>query len=171
MVRPRKRRMIHFEHNVRHFKPSGTCLKDLEEVNITIDELEAFRLSYIEDMKQETAAEKMQVHQSTYQRTLQKTLQKVADALVNGKSIRIEGGDYTMPRKDGTGPMGEGPVGGQNRRKGQRRCHSGKGKEAGSTESGQNCRCPDCGYEQTHSPGVPCAQINCPKCGKSMVRA
>ncbi|MBN2109472.1 MAG: DUF134 domain-containing protein [Methanosarcinaceae archaeon] len=171
MVRPRKRRMIDFEHNIRHFKPSGACLKDLEEINITIDELESFRLSYIENLKQEAAAEKMQVHQSTYQRTLQRTLQKIADALVNGKSIRIEGGDYTMPGKDGTGPTGEGPVGGQNRGRGQRRGNSGRGKEAGSTGSGQKCRCPECGYEQPHYPGVPCAQVNCPKCGKAMVRA
>ncbi len=168
MGRPRKRRMVNFDHDVRHFKPSGVCLKDLEEVNITIDELETLRLSTLEKMKQENAAQTMQIHQSTFQRTLQRTLLKIADALVNGKSIRIEGGDYTMPGKDGTGPMSKGPVGGQNQGRGQRGFRGGKG--SGIAGPGGECKCPNCGYEQTHQPGVPCAQANCPECGKPMIR-
>lgn len=144
-------------------------MNDTEEIDLTFDELESLRLSYIENMKQGDAAEKMQVHQSTYQRMLQKTLQKVADALVNGKSIKVEGGNYTMPGKDGTGPRGQGPVGGQNQGRGQRRGNRG-GRGNVSTESGQNCKCPNCGYEQAHQPGIPCSQINCPECGKNMIR-
>lgn len=53
----------------------------------------------------------MQVHQSTFQRTLLKTL--VTDALVNGKIIRIKGGNYIMPGGDGTGPRGMGPIAGR----------------------------------------------------------
>ncbi|WP_135612840.1 DUF134 domain-containing protein [Methanococcoides sp. AM1] len=172
MGRPRKRRMVNFDHNVRHFKPSGTCLKDLEEVNITIDELETLRLSYLEKMKQENAAQTMEIHQSTFQRTLQRTLQKIADALVNGKSIRVEGGDYTMPGKDGTGPMGQGPAGGQSQGQGQGRGQRGfrGGKGAGTAGPGGECKCTSCGYEQAHQPGVPCAQMTCPECGKPMVR-
>lgn len=180
MGRPRKRRMVNFDHDVRHFKPSGVCLKDLEEVNITIDELETLRLSTLEKMKQENAAQTMQIHQSTFQRTLQRTLQKIADALVNGKSIRVEGGDYTMPGKDGTGPMGQGPIGGQNRGqnggmvggqnqgRGQRGFRGGNG--SGFAGPGGECKCPNCGYEQTHQLGIPCAQANCPKCGNLMIR-
>ncbi|MDY0388104.1 MAG: DUF134 domain-containing protein [Methanolobus sp.] len=48
----------------------------MDEVNITIDELEALRLSYLEKMKQDEAAQKMEVHQSTFQRTLHRTLRK-----------------------------------------------------------------------------------------------
>lgn len=170
MGRPRKRRMVNFDHNVRHFKPSGVYLKDLEEVNITIDELETLRLSYLEKMKQDNAAQTMEIHQSTFQRTLQRTLQKIADALVHGKSIRVEGGDYTMPGKDGTGPIGQGPVGGQNQGqgRGQRGFRGGMG--AGTAGPGGECKCTSCGYEQTHQPGVPCAQMTCPKCGKPMIR-
>ncbi|WP_094228209.1 DUF134 domain-containing protein [Methanolobus psychrotolerans] len=170
MVRPRKRRMVNFEHNIRYFKPSGTCLNELDEINITIDELESLRLSYIENMKQDDAADKMHVHQSTYQRTLQRTLQKIADALVNGKSIRVEGGDYTMPGKDGTGPMGKGPGGRHNRGREQKRGRFSESVETGSNGPGQNCKCSGCGYEQPHTPGVPCGQIKCPKCGQTMVR-
>jgi hypothetical protein len=202
MVRPRKRRMVNFEHNIRHFKPTGICLNELDEINITFDELESLRLSYIENLKQGDAADNMHVHQSTYQRTLQKTLQKIADALVYGKSIRVEGGDFTMPGKGGTGPMGKGSGGRHNRRGGQKngrfsesmeaestglmgkglggRHNRGRGQKRGrfsedteaesTTGSGQYCKCPDCGYEQPHTPGVPCGQNKCPKCGKTMVR-
>ncbi|MGM0771093.1 MAG: DUF134 domain-containing protein [Halobacteriota archaeon] len=170
MGRPRKRRMVDFEHNVRHFKPSGTCLNELEEINITIDELESLRLSYLEKMKQDVAAEKMHIHQSTFHRTLQRTVQKIADALVHGKSIRVEGGDYIMPGKDGTGPMGQGPVGGQNQ--GQGRGQRGFRGRMGAGTAGPvgACVCTGCGYEETHQPGVPCARMTCPKCGKTMVR-
>lgn len=170
MARPKKRRMVHFEHNIRHFKPSGICLNELDEINITIDELESLRLSYIENMKQDDAAEKMHVHQSTYQRTLQRTLQKIADALVNGKSIRVEGGDYIMTEKDRTEPMGKRSGGRHNRRKEHKRRRFSESTENGFIESGQNCKCPDCGYEQPHTPGVPCGQIKCPKCGKTLIR-
>ncbi|WP_440953666.1 DUF134 domain-containing protein [Methanococcoides sp. FTZ1] len=175
MGRPRKRRMVNFEHNVRHFKPSGTCLNELEEVNITIDELESLRLSYLEKMKQDAAAEKMHIHQSTFQRTLQRTVQKIADALVHGKSIRVEGGDYTMPGKDGTGPMGQGPARGQNQGQGQTQgqgCGRGfrGGKGTGTAGPGGECVCPNCGHQQAHQAGVPCPQVKCPECGKTMVR-
>ncbi|WP_048063561.1 DUF134 domain-containing protein [Methanococcoides burtonii] len=192
MGRPRKRKMVNFDYNTRHFKPSGTCLKDMEEVNITIDELETLRLSTLEKMKQENAAQTMQIHQSTFQRTLQRTLQKIADALVNGKSIRVEGGDYTMPGKDGTGPRGQGPIGGQNQPRGQGPIggqnqgrgqgpiggqNQGRGQRGFRAGNGNNvvgtggvCKCPNCGYEQTHQPGTPCAQVICPECGKPMIR-
>jgi len=170
MVRPRKRRMVNFEHDSRHFKPYDVCIENMDEVNITIDELEALRLSYLEKIKQNDAAMKMEVHQSTFQRMLQRTLEKISDALVNGKSIRVEGGNYTMPGKDGTGPRGEGPIAGQGR--GQR--GQGRGNRNGnrpiSTAPGGQCKCPSCGYEKAHQPGTPCTQINCPKCGSSMIR-
>jgi len=165
MVRPRKRRMVDFKHDVRYFKPAGTRLKDLSEINITIDELESLRLSYLERIKQDDAARRMQVHQSTYQRTLQKTLQKIADALVNGKSIRVEGGDYTMPGKDGTGPRG--PAGRQAQNRGP---EGGRGGRRATTVPVGICRCPGCGHEQAHQQGIPCSRKKCPECGKSMIR-
>jgi len=89
-------RIVGYEPNVSYFKPRGIPLHQLEEVILTVDELEALRLSNIENMDQTKAAEKMQVHQSTFQRTLAKAREKVTDALVNGKAIRIEGGQYRM---------------------------------------------------------------------------
>jgi hypothetical protein len=159
--------MVHFEHNVRHFKPSGVPLSELDEVNITIDELESLRLSYIEKLKQSEAALRMDVHQSTFQRTLQRTLEKLSDALINGKSIKVEGGNYTMPGKDGTGPRGTGPVAGGPRGQGLGR---GQGARARFAGPGGVCVCPNCGHEQPHQAGVPCPQVKCPQCGAAMVR-
>jgi hypothetical protein len=70
-----------------------------------------------------------------------------------------------MPRGDGTGPAGQGPMSGMGRGFGR---GMGGGFAAGP---GGKCRCPNCGYERTHARGQPCNQMSCPKCGSAMVRA
>jgi predicted DNA-binding protein (UPF0251 family) len=156
--------MVDFEHLARQFRPFSPEGEIPEEVLLTIDELEAMRLSFLENLSQIEAAACMEVHQSTFQRALKKALEKVTEALVYGKAIRIEGGDYRMPRGDGTGPAGQGPVGG-GRSRGQGR---GRGGRSGGPEG--NCVCPACGHETPHTPGVTCSQVKCEKCGSSMVR-
>jgi predicted DNA-binding protein (UPF0251 family) len=109
MVRPRRCR--HVWHNVDfdYFKPRGVTLRELEEVNLNVEELEAIRLNDLLDMEQVAASEKMKVSQPTYSRILKDARKKVADALINGKAIKIQGGVYKMPNRDGTGPRGLGP--------------------------------------------------------------
>ncbi len=68
-----------------------------------------------------------------------------------------------MPNLDGTGPLGQGPIGRIGRRFFQRRNTTGK-LQGGSGE----CTCPKCGYKEPHTRGVPCTQKNCPKCGTPM---
>lgn len=48
----------------------------------------------------------------------------------------------------------------------------GRGRKGGPIAGGAvgTCRCPDCGHTQPHERGVPCAQVQCPKCKTSMVR-
>ena len=104
MVRPRKHKFVEFEPGVVYFKPQGVPLRDLNEVILTVDELETLRLSNIEKLSQTESAERMGVHQSTFQRTLSRAREKVSNALVNGKAIKINGGEYKMPKGDGTGP-------------------------------------------------------------------
>jgi len=94
---------------VTYFKPTGIRLRDLEEVELTFDELESIRLSDVENLSQLEAAKKMQIHQSTFQRNLARAREKIAKALVNGLAIKIHGGKYKMPRGDKTGPEGKGP--------------------------------------------------------------
>jgi predicted DNA-binding protein (UPF0251 family) len=67
-------------------------MTDLEGVYMTIDEFEAIRLSYLKGLKQEQVAKKMKVHRSTISRILESANKKIADALVNIKAIKIEGG-------------------------------------------------------------------------------
>jgi len=162
MVRPRKIKIVNFEPDVTYFKPRAVPLSQLKEVNLTIDELETLRLSNLKKLSQADAAKKMKIHQSTFQRTLSRAREKVTDALVNGKAIKIHGGEYKMPRLDGTGPIGR-DVG--------RGAGAVRGRIGGlAAGPGGVCICPDCGHEKAHIRGQPCNQSKCPKCGTLMTR-
>lgn len=54
-----------------------------------MEEIEAFRLRHISDLEQKEAAVKMHASTSTYQRILNSAFVKIADALINGKAIKI----------------------------------------------------------------------------------
>ena len=71
-------------------------MSDLEQVQITFDELEAIRLNDWESLGQTASARKMQISQPTFNRILGSARKKVADALVNGKALKIEGGTYRL---------------------------------------------------------------------------
>lgn len=73
-----------------------------------------------------------------------------------------------MPRRDGTGPGGQGP--GTGRGQGRR---GGQGRMGGNRQGsgpGGNCLCPSCGHVVIHQQGIPCKQIVCPQCGTNMVK-
>jgi len=80
---------IKFEPNIMYFKPQGVPMRHLQVVELSLEEIEAYRLRHIEDMEQQAAAEKMDTSTSTYQRILYSAYKKIADALVNGKAIKI----------------------------------------------------------------------------------
>jgi hypothetical protein len=63
---------------------------------ITVDELEAMRLADFLEMTQEEVAQKMQVSRPTVTRMLSRAHRAVAEALVQGKAICIQGGDYRV---------------------------------------------------------------------------
>jgi predicted DNA-binding protein (UPF0251 family) len=81
---------------VTYFKPAGIPLRSLEEVRLSVEEAEALRLKELEELEQEQGAEKMNISRQTFQRVLASARQKVADALLNGKAIRIEGGNFEI---------------------------------------------------------------------------
>ena len=89
MPRPRLCRRINFNPNVRYFKPQGVPLSLLAEVEITLEEIEAVRLKNIEGLDQNEASEKMKTSQSTFQRILASAYKKIAEALIEGKAIKI----------------------------------------------------------------------------------
>lgn len=71
-------------------------MDQLVELTITVEELEAIRLKDIEGLDQEICAERMQVSRPTFQRVLNSARLLVAKALVEGKALRIEGGNYRV---------------------------------------------------------------------------
>jgi len=70
----------------------------LEEVNLTLDELEAVRLADLEEMYQEDAAKKMNISRQTFGNIINSAHKKIADVLLNAKALKIEGG--TIERVD-----------------------------------------------------------------------
>lgn len=79
-----------------YFKPAGIPLRVLDEVRLSVEEAEAIRLKDLEGLEQEQGAEKMNISRPTFQRVLASARQKIADALLNSKAIRIEGGNFQM---------------------------------------------------------------------------
>ena len=71
-------------------------MANLENVVLTIDEMEAVRLADLEDLYQEDAAQRMNVSRQTFGRIVSSARRKIADALINGKALRVDGGDYMM---------------------------------------------------------------------------
>ena len=96
MPRPPKCCRVEFLPAVTYFKPAGIPLRALEEVCLSVEEAEAIRLKELEGLEQEQGAEKMNISRPTFQRVLASGRQKMADALLNGKVIRIEGGNFKM---------------------------------------------------------------------------
>ena len=89
MVRPIKPRRVIFDPNVTYFKPRAVALSMLEEVDLGIDELEAIRLCDLKGLNQIKAAKKMRISQSTLGRILASARKKIAEALTEGKAIKI----------------------------------------------------------------------------------
>lgn len=112
-------RRVWLHPNVTYFKPAGIRMIHLEEITMTVDEFEAIRLKDYEDMDQTKAAKKMGISQPTFQRLLESARKKVADAFVNGKAIRIEGGNIRMMAR-GPGATCHGMERGMGRRHGRR---------------------------------------------------
>jgi len=94
MVRPRLCRRVNLEPNVTYFKPRGIPLCELEEVILHVDEFEAVRLKDLEGLEQEECAKKMNISQPTFHRLVLSARKKISDAIVNGKAIKIEGGNF-----------------------------------------------------------------------------
>jgi len=96
MGRPPLWRRVDFIPEITYFKPAGIPLAQLQEVRLSVEEAEAIRLKDIETLEQEECAQKMHISRTTFARVLTLARQKVADALLNGKGIRIEGGNFEM---------------------------------------------------------------------------
>ena len=92
MPRPQRCRWIGFLPEVTVFKPAGIPGRLLSEVVLTLDELEAIRLAHLQGLYQEEAAARMKVSRQTFGNIITSADAKVADCIVNGRMLRIEGG-------------------------------------------------------------------------------
>ncbi len=92
MPRPKKPRFVSAYPTIAKFLPYGMPVTG--EVTMTMEELEAVRLSDFEHLDQETAAGMMSVSRHTFGRILAGARTTIADALITGKALKIEGGDY-----------------------------------------------------------------------------
>jgi len=83
------------------FKPAGIPARELEEVVLAVEELEALRLADLEGLYQEAAAARMSVSRATFARVIEAARRKTARVLVEGLALRIEGGSFTLARPGG----------------------------------------------------------------------
>lgn len=91
-MRPKKIRLILSAPRVKCYKPLCKPLSKIESVYLTLDEFEAVRLACLEGLKQVDAAKRLNISRPTFSRIVTSAHKKIADALVNIKAIRIEGG-------------------------------------------------------------------------------
>lgn len=96
MPRPCKCRHVCGQPQVGYFKPRGIPVADLAEVVLTIDEFETLRLADLNGMYQEDAAKQMNVSRQTFGNIIAAARRKTADAIINAKALRIEGGSVKV---------------------------------------------------------------------------
>lgn len=96
MARPTKWRKIEHVPSVAYFVPAERGAVDAPENRLKLEELEAIRLKDLEGLEQGECADRMEVSRPTFQRILLSAREKVADSLVNGRAIHIEGGNFTQ---------------------------------------------------------------------------
>lgn len=99
MPRPKLCRKVYFNPSTIYFKPRGIKLKELDEVILNVDELESVRLKDLNGLDQANAAKKMNISQPTFHRLILSARKKISDALINGKAIKIEGGNFKLFNK------------------------------------------------------------------------
>ena len=100
MPRPKRRRRICGFPEVSEFIPAGNydCSKDA--VIMSMEEYETLRLIDYEGMTQEQCAENMQVARTTVQHIYALARKKLSAMLVEGRELKIQGGDYCLCEGD-----------------------------------------------------------------------
>ena len=93
--RPRKTRIVQNEPNLRQFSPRGRVGRPGYNV-LKLEELEAIRLADYTGLSQVEAAGSMGISQQTFSRVLKNGRKSIAEALVLGKIIKVDGGDYRI---------------------------------------------------------------------------
>lgn len=159
------------------YEPVGVSRGSGQEVELSLDEVEALRLADLEAIYHEEAATAMGVSRSTYGRVLESARHKVALALWGGMALVIDGGTIDVRDDVSAGP-GRGHGRGMGwRGRGCGTSSDGEGERGWRREEGGMgfgshgaCICPKCGQTQEHRPGRPCKRERCPDCGVALLR-
>jgi uncharacterized protein len=96
MPRPRKWRKVCCMPGSTLYGPLNGFLDDSELIIMSVEEYETIRLIDQEGLNQEECAEKMQVARATVQNIYKAARSKMAESLVNGRMLKIEGGDFKL---------------------------------------------------------------------------
>lgn len=99
MARPKKFRKVCCEPKYTKFAPKieeNTEKEEKDTVVMTVEEFEVIRLIDFRNMEQIETAEKMEIARSTVQRIYKDAREKIADMLINGKTLKIQGGQYRL---------------------------------------------------------------------------
>jgi uncharacterized protein len=94
MARPVNRRSIEKPPLMEGFKPFGIPMHSLESVVLLFEEYEAVRLTDYLALSHQEAAQRMNVSRPTFTRVYEKARRTLSTALVEGKALLIEGGNY-----------------------------------------------------------------------------
>jgi len=100
MARPPKARILSTAMPRRGFRPYGASGSTADDVVLTFDEAEALRLADLDGLYQQAAAQRMGVSRPTFARIIESARRKMADALLNGKKLRVEGGVIAVQKKE-----------------------------------------------------------------------
>ncbi len=91
---PYRRRRVQGPPLIQQFKPSGVPAKSLQSIILNIDEYEGIRLADYQGLDHTAAAEQMGISRPTFSRLIEKARRKVAQAIIDGKMLSIEGGNF-----------------------------------------------------------------------------
>ncbi|MGC8574760.1 MAG: DUF134 domain-containing protein [Thermoplasmata archaeon] len=137
--------------SVNYFMPVTDGKTNPGEILITVDEYESLRLKDLMGLEQTEAAIMMGISQATFNRLLTSARKKVSEAIINGKALRIEGGNFkTFDQFIG-----------------HRHGHRGM-ESAMASEGGDVCICNECGYSFENKRDKECNSLKCPVCGHQM---
>ena len=96
MSRPKCCRKIGCAPDSNYFKPRGIPSTQLDEIVLSLDEYEAIRLADLEGLYQEDAASRMNISRQTFGRIIESARKKIADVIINGKALKIDGGEVAF---------------------------------------------------------------------------
>lgn len=180
MTRPKRKRIVTQPPIMEGFKPFGIPISTIEPVILLYEEYEAIRLLDYSGMTQAEAAVVMAVSRPTLTRIYEKARQTIAEAMVEGKAIIIEGGTFHTDefwyRCESCFKLSIS----KQAMKACAYCHSDKIRhlthaqvrinEEKMQEAGGFCICIECNTKIPHEEGVPCRDRSCPQCGHKMMR-